>query len=246
MKDDLNTIPGISATRDGDGGISSTDLPRRSKDVSSMGTFPRLLLTTAFVVAAVACAWAWQLQLEIDKYASMLERYSVRTGDLEDLLSDTDETVNQSAAAMRVQLKRLDTENRKLWDARKVSNRKISELEKKSKFQAEEIVSLTKSANKSEQQLPILKAEISRFSTLAKDLTNLAASAKQNQTELERVADGVNRIDLEQAKLGRRVDENEGWVESINAWRPQVNGKITQIEANIRESYNTEVQTNSD
>ena len=246
MKDELNAIPGISATRDGDVGVSSSDLPRRSQNTSSLGMFPRLLLTTALVVAAVACAWAWQLQLEIDKYASMLERYSVRTGDLEDLLSDTDETVNQSAAAMRAQLKRLDIENQKLWDARKVSNRNISDLEKKSKVQAQEIVSLTKSAKKSEEQLPGIKEEVSRFSTLAKDLTNLAASAKQNQTELERVADGVNRIDLEQAKLGRRVDENEGWVESINAWRPQINGKITQIETNIRESHNTEIQTNSD
>ncbi len=246
MKDELNAIPGISATRDGDVGIPSVDLPRRPQNSSSKGVFSRLLLTIAFVIAAVACAWAWQLQLEIDKYTLMLERYSTRIGDLEDLLSDTDETVNQSAAAMRGQLKRLDIENRKLWDARKVSNRKISELEKKSKTQANEIGGLASAATKSDAQLTEIQLEISGFSALAKDLTNLAASAKQNQTELERVADGVNRIDLEQAKLVKRVDENEGWVESINAWRPQVNGKITQLETTIRESNNIEVQTISD
>ena len=109
---------------------------------------PRGRSSRFIVVAAVALVWAWQLQQELNDARDSLERYSVRAGDLEDLLSDTDETVNQSATAMRVQLKRLDTENRKLWDARKVSNNKISKLEKTSSAQSKNLVNIKKIVTK--------------------------------------------------------------------------------------------------
>ena len=244
--DDLTAIPSISATRDADTGMTSRELPRSYQETSGIGAFARLVLTTSIVVATVALAWAWQLQQELNDTRDSLERYSVRTGDLEDLLSDTDETVNQSATAMRVQLKRLDTENRKLWDARKVSNNKISNLEKTSSAQGANLVDIKKIVTKNEKQLPILQEEVSRFTILAKDLTNLTASAKRNQVEVERVADGINRIDLEQAKLEKRVSENEGWIESINVSRRQVNGKLTQLENTIRSTQDSEIRSNSE
>ena len=244
--DDLTAIPSISATRDADSTMTSRELPRSYQETSGIGAFARLVLTTSIVVATVALAWAWQLQQELNDTRDSLERYSVRTGDLEDLLSDTDETVNQSATAMRVQLKRLDTENRKLWDARKVSNNKISNLEKTSSAQDANLVDIKKTVTKNEKQLPILQEEVSRFTILAKDLTNLTASAKRNQVEVERVADGINRIDLEQAKLEKRVSENEGWIESINVSRRQVNGKLTQLENAIRSTHDSEIRSNSE
>ena len=244
--DDLTAIPSISATRDADSAMTSRELPRSYQETSGIGAFARLVLTTSIVVATVALAWAWQLQQELNHTRDSLERYSVRTGDLEDLLSDTDETVNQSATAMRVQLKRLDTENRKLWDARKVSNNKISKLEKTSSAQGSNLVIIKKTVTKNQKQLPILQEEVSRFTILAKDLTNLTASAKRNQVEVERVADGINRIDLEQAKLEKRVSENEGWIESINVSRRQVNGKLTQLENTIRSTHDSEVRSNSE
>ena len=244
--DDLTAIPSISATRDADSAMTSRELPRSYQETSGIGAFSRLVLTTSIVVATVALAWAWQLQQELNHTRDSLERYSVRTGDLEDLLSDTDETVNQSATAMRVQLKRLDTENRKLWDARKASNNKISTLEKTSSAQGSNLVIIKKAVTKNEKQLPILQEEVSRFTILAKDLTNLTASAKRNQVEVERVADGINRIDLEQAKLEKRVSENEGWIDSINVSRRQVNGKLTQLENTIRSTHGSEVRSNSE
>ena len=244
--DDLTAIPSISATRDVDTGMTSRELPRSYQETSGIGAFARVVLTTSIVVAAVALVWAWQLQQELNDTRDSLERYSVRTGGLEDLLSDTDETVNQSATAMRVQLKRLDVENRKLWDARKVSNNKISNLEKTSSAQGANLVDMKKIVTKNEKQLPNLQEEVSRFTILAKDLTNLTASAKRNQVEVERVADGINRIDLEQAKLEKRVSENEGWIESINSSRRQVNGKLTQLENAIRSTHDSEIRSNSE
>ncbi len=244
--DDLTAIPSISATRDVDIGVTSRDLPKRYQESTTIGAFPRLLLTISFVFATVALAWVWQLQQELNTVRDTLERYSFRTGDLENLLSDTDETVNESATAMRVQLKRLDTENRKLWDARKVSNKKIAKLEETSSSIGENLIDLNQSASESEKQLPILQEEVSRFTILAKDLTNLTASAKRNQVEVERVADGINRLDLDHAKLEKRVGENEGWIESINGFRRTTNGRITQLESSIRSVQETDTRSNSD
>ena len=54
------------------------------------------------------------------------------------------------------------------------------------------------------------------------------------QAEVERVADALNRYELESAKLDKRVAANEEWVQSINASRRQVNAKITQLESALR------------
>ena len=62
----------------------------------------------------------------------------------------------------------------------------------------------------------------------------LMANAKANQAQVERVADTLNRLDLEMSRLAKRVEANEGWVESINAFRRQVNASISQLEGTVR------------
>ena len=55
--DDLTAIPSISATRDGDIGATSRELPKRYHETTVIGTFPKLVLTISFVAATVALAW---------------------------------------------------------------------------------------------------------------------------------------------------------------------------------------------
>ena len=69
---------------------------------------------------------------------------------------------------------------------------------------------------------------------MAGDLERLMASGKRNQSEVERLADALNRYELENAKLQKRVAANEEWVQSINASRRQVNAKISQLETTLR------------
>ncbi|GIR70813.1 MAG: hypothetical protein CM15mP74_20640 [Halieaceae bacterium] len=77
-----------------------------------MGLTARLVLTLALAVAGIACGWAWQLQTALDESQRQQKATQGRVADLEALLSDTDETVNKSAAAMGAQLRLLDTEVR--------------------------------------------------------------------------------------------------------------------------------------
>jgi DNA repair exonuclease SbcCD ATPase subunit len=248
--DDLQPIPSIVPKRDSEqqfatargrnnkGKVTRKGNGRRSADGGSggggTGLLSRLLLTVALVVAAVACAWAWQLQEQLKQTTFDMERSDQRIADLEALLSDTDETVNQSAAAMRAQLRLLDTEVRKLWDARKVSNGKISKLEKSSGSYAGQLSKLNKSDGTNSEAVKALKTDVAKLKGVAGDLERLMASGKRNQAEVERLADALNRYELENSKLEKRVVANEEWVQSINASRRQVNGKITQLEAALR------------
>ena len=241
-RDDLNEIPSFTANRDE--AVSSAPRgaipPRAPRSQAVMGLTARLVLTLALAVAGIACGWAWQLQTALDESQRQQKATQGRVADLEALLSDTDETVNKSAAAMGAQLRLLDTEVRKLWDARKISNGKLTRLEKGAVTQEKQITGLnTKAAAQAEQlivmqsELASMETELSSLTKVAGDLERLAASAQRAQTDVERLADGLNKSNLERAALRKQVESNAEWIESINAFRRQVNASITQLEADV-------------
>jgi len=51
---------------------------------------------------------------------------------------------------------------------------------------------------------------------------------------VERVADSINRVNLDLAKLNKRVQGNEEWIESINTFRKQVNASLGELKAALR------------
>ncbi|EAW39379.1 hypothetical protein MGP2080_07434 [marine gamma proteobacterium HTCC2080] len=138
-RDDLpdSKIPSFAATRDE--GVASAPrdaVPGRGNRPSAasagMGLLARLVLTVALVVAAVSCAWAWQLQEILDKSVADGAVVAGRVADLEALLSDTDESVEKSAAALGAQLNVVDKETRRLEQRRREMDSKVAKLEKAS------------------------------------------------------------------------------------------------------------------
>ena len=196
-RDDLNEIPSFTANRDE--AVSSAPRgaipPRAARTEAVLGLTARLVLTIALALAAIACAWAWQLQTLADTSRAQQLALQGRVADLEALLSDTDETVNKSAAAMSAQIRLIDTEVRKLWDARKASNGKLAKVEKS-------VVAQDKTHHQSHQSKPqhtaaaleTMLADLSALTKVAGDLERLAASAQRAQTDVERLADGVEQI----------------------------------------------------
>lgn len=234
-RDDLNDIPSFAANRDE--AVSSAPrgaIPARApRAEAAMGLTARLVLTIALAVAGIACGWAWQLQTLLDESQTQQKATQARVADLEALLSDTDETVNKSAAAMGAQLKLLDTEVRKLWDARKISNGKITKLEKNFVTQEKQINGLNTKTTSQSEQLAAMQTELGALTQVAGDLERLAASAQRAQTDVERLADGLNKSNLERAALRKQVESNAEWIESINAFRRQVNASIAELEADV-------------
>ena len=234
-RDDLNDIPSFAASRDE--AVSSAPrgaIPARSATTrAGIGLATRLVLTLALAAAGVACGWAWQLQTLLDTAQNQLKTTQARVSDLEALLSDTDETVNKSAAAMGAQLRLLDTEVRKLWDARKASNATLTQLEKGASAQEKQIAGLNGKSSAQNGRIEAMEKSLSALIKVAGDLERLAANAQRAQTDVERLADGVNKANLERAALRKQVESNAEWIESINAFRRQVNASIAELEADL-------------
>jgi chromosome segregation ATPase len=239
-RDDLDQIPSIVPTREGApsrGNRRGRGQPDRRRGApppakGGAGILARLFITASLAAAGVACAWAWQLQMQLEQADQRLLGYAGRIGDLEARLSDTDEGMTQNAAAQAVKLRELDSEVRKLWDnVWKRSKQRLDKLEAASSKQGESIDKMQGTVGSVKSDLDAAFADITRLKSVAGDLSRLMASAKANQAEVERVADTLNRIDLDLAKLAKRVQENEEWVGSMNASRRQINAQVEDLQA---------------
>lgn len=249
VQDDIDHIPSIVPTRDSEpsrpagkgrsgrakGGASRTPPRGRSADGSGSGIGPRLLLLVALVAAGGACGWAWQLQQRLDQANQQMEGYVRRISDLEDRLSDTDEGMSQNAAVQAAKIKELDSEVRKLWDnVWKKSKERLAALEASSASQGKKIAAAEKSLASTESQLQSAAADLNKLKRVASDLEKLMTSARANQAEVERVADTLNRINLDLAKLNKRVEVNEESVQSIDAFRRQMMASLSDLQAAVR------------
>ena len=245
--DDLDHIPSIVPTRDG---VSSGKPPKgrparggTSRSPGSGGAAPgggtgpiaRLLITVSFVVAVVACAWAWQLQQQLEETAAVGRVYAERIGNLEARLSDTDQGMSQNATVQAAKIREMDKEIRKLWDnVWKKSKERFAKLERDSASHGKKLAATETALVASAAKINSASKDVARLKSVAGDLERLMASAKSNQAEVERVADTLNRINLDLSKLNKRVQGNEEWISSINAFRKQVNANLSELQGTVR------------
>ena len=88
-----------------------------------------------------------------------------------------------------------------------------------------------KSINGLEVALASAKAQSTSASS---DNARLMSSANLTQAEVERVVDSLDRIDLAIAKLNKTVTTNQEAVDSIGAFRKQVNSSLSQLRSTLR------------
>lgn len=244
--DDLDHIPSIVPTREGGpsrgpakprtGAAQRPGSPKKPvAGGSGSGPLARVFITLSFVVAAVAVAWAWQLQGELGLAEESILDYDTRIGDLEARLSDTDEGMNQNAELQAAKIRELDSEVRKLWDnVWKQASERLAKLESTSASQGKKIAGATTGLATAQGQIKAASGDIAKLKSVAGDLERIMASGKANQAEVERVADSINRVNLDLAKLSKRVQDNEEWIQSINAFRKQVNASLVELQAALR------------
>tara|TARA_R110001592_G_scaffold215025_2_gene468322 strand:+ start:100634 stop:101398 length:765 start_codon:yes stop_codon:yes gene_type:complete len=249
--DDLDHIPSIVPSREGGpsrapsrsgGGAGQRPAAQKKPPANGGGTGPltRILLTLAVVVAAVACAWAWQLQGQLALAEEKLVDYDGRIGDLEARLSDTDEGMNQNAELQAAKIRELDSEVRKLWDnVWKQASERLSKLEQSSAGQSKKLDVTASGLATAQGQIKAASGDIAKLNRIASDLERIIASGKVNQAEVERVADSISRVNLDLAKLNKRVQGNEEWIQSINAFRKQVNASLVELQSALRTQSKT-------
>ncbi len=143
--------------------------------------------------------------------------------------------MSQNATLQAAKIRELDSEIRKLWDnVWKKSKERLAKLEADSARYGKKIAAAETAQAATNAQLKSASQDLSRLKSVAGDLERLMASARTNQAEVERVADTLNRINLELNKLNKRVQGNEEWIGSINAFRKQVNANLTELQASVR------------
>ncbi|MBT6038687.1 MAG: hypothetical protein HOH17_05420, partial [Halieaceae bacterium] len=93
--------------------------------------------------------------------------------------------------------------------------------------------------------LTAMNADLTALKRVAGDLERLSKTAMDAQANLERLADNVNKANLDRAAMKQRVTSNEEWIESINAFRRQVNASISRLEEQMRSSQSVPSTVNS-
>jgi chromosome segregation ATPase len=244
--EDVSPIPSISARRDAE--ATSASVPRRRGSArgrngaeetppggSSRSPLVGLAIAASLLIALGACAWAWQLQESLTQTGHLIERYEKRIADLEDRLADTDEGMNQNATVQAAKIRELDSEVRKLWDnVWKRADQRLDKLEAAEKRLTGAVAAAGSTIEATQSDLGKTRADIARLQKSAGDLERFMASARSRQTEVERVADSLNAINLELARINKRVAGNEEWINAINAFRQTTNASITKLQAQLR------------
>ncbi len=208
---------------------------RKSRSASGgAGLGARLLIVCSLVAAGAACYWAWQLDRDLRLAARQQAMLGQRIAELEDRLSDTDEGMSQSSAAMAVKIKELYSEVDKLWaSAWRRNKSRIDSLEKSSADHSGQLATLGKTDQAYSAQLRKLAAGLEKMEEASGNLERLVNTAQANQAQLEKFADELNRARLEYARLQKRIDESEGRLNAIDAFRKRTNQKMLSLEARV-------------
>ncbi|MEC8000732.1 MAG: hypothetical protein VX819_06645, partial [Pseudomonadota bacterium] len=100
-RDDLTEIPSFAARRDE--AVDSAPrnaIPSRSRESAGLSGASQFFLTLSFIAVCALSAYAWYSYQLIGELTADQSRTGKQVQSLENLLTDTDETVTKSAAAM--------------------------------------------------------------------------------------------------------------------------------------------------
>lgn len=241
--DNLGGVPKLTPSRDQ---IASFQRDKGRGMASRLGEVPnvessagssattKVILAFATLAVLVALSWSMILHKKLGAAEQAIGRYEQRISGLEKQLYVTDESMSESSVAMKVKIREMDSEIRKLWD----------NVWKKSK---EQFAAHNKKLAQHDSFIAGTKKQLSNNETLVKELTEQLASSRQmlatvnsnqqriasQEATLEDSNDKVNRLSNDVVKLSSRVKDSEDWVDSINGFRRQVNRDISELKREL-------------
>ena len=224
--DDLTDMPAMKPARD------EVVNRRRQGRSSSSAVIParssnRLGLLT-LLIAIAASAASYYLYEENRAAAQVAVQTENRIAALEAQLANTGDEMSQSDAAVRVRLKELDTEVRKLWDnVWKKSKALLDEHSLNIKNLTTRTGSLVKTQTNAGKQLAELNAELMRYAAGLDEIAEAVEQSQANDKKARALQDKLPKLTQKIDNHEQRIKANEEWVESINAFRRQVNKQLT-------------------
>ena len=229
--DDLENMPRMAPAQDEVAGRRSQagqiQTPKRSKShsrgASSENSGLLSMISLLIAITAMGAAYfLWDQSRLTNASAKSVEQRLIV---LESQLASTGDELSQSDAAVRVQLKTVDTEVRKLWDARKKSLKLLNEHDVSIRNLTTRTSGLKKQYSSAMVQLTALAAELDEVvETLeTAQITSLQKSVGSMNQKVQQMSKSVD-------SLSGRVLANEEWLEAINAFRRQVNDRLNELQ----------------
>lgn len=209
-------------------------------DVQSGGaSSTSLKITLAFVVVVLVltAVLAGFLQQRLKAAEQTLQRTEARVAELESRLSVTDESMGESSQAMKVKLREIDSEVRKLWDnVWKKTKQRLATMESKQQSHGKSLNNVKSFIDSTEQQLTKNAKITAGLSQKLKTLDQLSVKLASNNKKLkslennmESTNDKVNRFNTQVIKAERKVADNKERLDSVDNFRRKVNADLMKL-----------------
>lgn len=220
-KDELTQIPTVKPARDEVLGRRQTE---RKSSGGGGGGFLIFVIAALVLLALSACYYLFEQNRLME---SALEQASTRIESLESQLANTGDEMSQSDAAVRIQLKQLDAEVRKLWDnvwkkskdtlaLHDTSIKKLTSAQSKVQTQQK----------KSAQQMGSISANVTQLSASVDEISQLTEMLEKDRAKMSLAQKQVNSTTAKLAAIEAKVDSQEEWLKAIDAFRKQVNQRL--------------------
>jgi predicted nucleic acid-binding Zn-ribbon protein len=225
QRDDMIGRPSSEATPSN--GSSRKERNGNGSGTSGMsGGWKFLVLLAFFGLIGAGGFGLLQYQDLSGKHQALQARFEA----LESRLSSTDESVSQSGAALQVKISRQEdtikehwSEIKKLWGVTNDINKgKIEANKKDIAFLVGKRAAMAASLEKDSKSLTALSAN---YLGLSADLDTVNDSLRSS-------LDGLNRVNNSLTRIDRELKNNAEAIESMEAFRRQMNQKIYALEQN--------------
>ncbi|WP_339668836.1 hypothetical protein [Dasania marina] len=209
-------------------------------DVASNGSASNSLkITLAFVVVVLilTAVLAGFLQQRLKAAEHTLALTEARVAGLESRLSVTDESMGESSEAMKVKLREIDFEVRKLWDnVWKKSKERLEILETKQQSHDRSLNNVKSFIDSTEQKLASndvvtnkLNQKLQTLDQLSNQLASNEKKLKAQESTLEKTNDKVNLFNNRLIKVERLSAENKERLDSVDHFRRKVNADLLKL-----------------
>ena len=221
--------------------VSSKELPPATA-ASGGGGFVLFMLTLLIVALAAAAYYLFD-QLTIAQ--GDLKQAQQRLEVLEQRLSSADESLEENSVTTAVKLKELDFEIRKLWDnVWKKQKQELAEHDAqlaKNEKRLAAIESRHRSLDaKLKSALQGYDADREAMASMSGKLDRVIAQSEVNRKtllEVNKQLTAGGSLDARVKSVERRVQQSEEWLDSVNAFRKQVNRDIEALRQTVTQYH---------
>lgn len=219
----IGEVPDVAAGAGGVGGVSTVVL---------------VMVVLVLMATAGLSVFLYQKLKVAEKSIAV---YELRISDLERRLSVTDESMSESSVAIKVKVRELDSEIRKLWDnVWKKAKQQLAEQDAMLQKHQQSIAANEGFISSAKQQFASntkvvedLRGQLEQAQQMRETVMANQARLALQDDKLDNSTDKVNVLNSNVNKLGKRVESTEEWIESINGFRRQVNRDINQLKQKV-------------